>query len=289
MLELEFDDLLRGAPGSVDTAAFIEMGGKFHWTHLEGYREFVHACVLACGFDSELEMLSAVRCALPEAVATIPLSWKRSFRRGDWAAACNGAQVTHAWNGPMRLDKACIVLHATTIACKRQPFRPLRLDVFKYVSLHPAIYKLVGTEPLYALFTMFRGRLKDSEKKLIEGISQRLLVRDPDENGTATHRVAESFIAQALQGRAMTWRNADLIATALNTSIRNRETADDAPGIDCLPKAIKVEMTNGRNDGGKFTRDKHCNQAEAAFVALGEIKLSALRTDIAGRARVLKR
>jgi hypothetical protein len=97
--------------------------------------------------------------------------------------------------------------------------------------------------------------------------------------------MAESFLSQALQGRPMTWRNATLVADALNAPVFGKGPKNEIAGADCLPQRIRVDMTKGRSDDGKFTGDKHCNQSEAAFVTLSHANLIALQKDIEKSAR----
>jgi hypothetical protein len=270
-------DLLVGNPAGVTAAGYFRIAGEHRWAHFEGFREFMHACVIDGGFKSEQNGMHAVKSALPEAVAEVPASWKKSLRKGDWGV-CHPDQVTEACKGPVRFDKACILLLATDIACKRNAFRALHsLDVFEHVTIHPAIYKLANAERWHTLRTMFPSRVKACELELLSGIKQRLLTAEPRDEQAATEDMAENFLKQALFGRPMTWKNATFLADALNEPVFGHRPDGEIPGFDCLPQRLEVRPLNDRSDGGKFTADKHCNQGEAPFVTLSEAKLAALR------------
>lgn len=280
--------LLQGPPEGVNANAYLRMGAENRWAHLRGFNEFIHACVLDGGFSSEPNAFHAVRGALTDAVAIIPPGWKEIFPRGDWSI-CHPDQVTAAQSGPLCFDKACIILLATDIACKRPVFGALHgMDVFKHVSLHPAIYKLVGAESWYTLRKMFSGRIRKCEHALIGELKEHLLTCDPRDTAVATPGVAESFLSQALEGRAMTWKNANIIAKAFNMPVFDKRPKGDVPGEDCLSRPITVEMTDGRSDGGKFRGNKHCNQAEGPFVTLSSSELDALRKAVEKSAKAAR-
>lgn len=280
--------LLQGPPEGVNAEAYFRMGAENRWAHLRGFNEFIRACILEGGFRSEPHALQAVRNALSEAVAIVPANWKKAFRHGGWDI-CHHDQVTYARKGPLRFDKACIILLATDIACKRPAFGALHgMDVFKHVSLHPAIYKLVGAENWHTLHTTFPRRIKKCELALIGELKDHLLTCDPRDTAVATPGVAASFLSQALEGRAMTWKNADIIAKAFNTPVFDKRPNGDVPGEDCLPRPMTVEMTDGRSDGGKFRGDKHCNQAESPFVTLSSSELGALRKAVEKSAKAAR-
>lgn len=229
------------------------------------------------GFESDQHGYHAVKNALAEAVAVVPASWKKSFRSEGWGV-CHPDQVSAARKEPVRFDKACILLLATDIACKRNAFKSLHLlDVFEHVTVHPAIYKIANIERWHNLRTMFPSRVKPCEEALLSEVRRRLVTSDPRDEESATDVAAENLLVQALEGRPMTWKNAALIAEALNEPVFGRRPDGEIPGLDCLPHRLKVVPTNDRSDGGKFVRDKHCNQGETPFVTLSEANLTLLR------------
>jgi hypothetical protein len=267
--------LLRGDPQGINSKAYFQNCAQNRWAHLEGFREFLDACILRGGFNDEMHALSAIRGACPEAVAEVPARWKNIFPRGKWAV-CHPDQVTSARNRePMCFDKGCLVILATAIACRRTAFPALHgLDPFDFITIHPGIYKLEGVETWNLLYRYFRSRMKPSERKLLADIKRTLLTCDPRDAAIATDNTADAFLSQAFAGRPMTWKNASIIAEAFNGAA---EAGKDAMGKDCLPSPITVEMTDGRSDGGRFRGDKHCNQSEAPFVTLSEKDREALR------------
>lgn len=280
--------LLKGPPEGVNADAYFKMGAENRWAHLRGFKEFIHACVLKGGFKSEQHALGLVRSALGEAVTIVPKRWKESFKQGDWEV-CHVEQVTWARKGPVRFDKACVVLLATDIACKRKTFGALNaLDIFEHVTLQPAIYKLVGMEKWHTLFAQFPARLKPGERVLIDEILHHLLTCCPRDTAIATIGSARSFLSQALEGRAMTWENAKIVSDAFNEPVFGKPRNGEVPGQDCLSQRSTVEMTDGRSDGGKFKGNKHCNQSEAPFVTLSEKELDALRKAVERSAKAAR-
>ena len=83
----------------------------------------------------------------------------------------------------------------------------------------------------------------------------------------------------------MTWKNASVLAEALNKARFGEPGTQKPPGYDCIWKEIKVEQIGDRADGGKYTAEKHCNQGEGPFVSMDNEAKLALRKAVEQSAR----
>jgi hypothetical protein len=271
--------LLRGDPQGFDVGTYFTRFAASQYAYLEGFNEFCRACVLEGGFKSFKLGIAAIQQAMAEAVTAAPSSWKDQFTGGQWDV-CHVEQVTSARDySPMCLEKALLVVLATAIACKRPAFVVLnRLNPFDFITIHPAIYRLTGEETWAVLLNKLSRRMTRSEHGLISQIKEKLQSAAPRDKVHATPARAGALITQAFAGRGMTWKNADLLCRAFNEPVFGKtRLANDVPGEDCLRIPMGVRVLKGRNDGGKFTKSKRCNDDEGPFVTLAKEEFAMLR------------
>jgi hypothetical protein len=279
--------LLSGDPSTFNAQAYLGVYGKYAFTRMEGFNEIVEACVLAGCFKSEESALSALRSACTDAASDVPLAWRKAYPRGAWDK-CHPDQVISAYNCKALLfDKACLVLRALEITCRRDSLPMLHgLDPYRFITLHAAIYVLRGIEKWNRLRVEFPHRMKACEIKLIDDLKQKLLTSDPRDPKLATDQMAESFLSQAMSGYPMTWKNASIIADAFNEPVFGAtRRASEVPGADCLINPISVAISEGRADGGRRVSNKHCNQSEGAFVSLSRTMRETLDECLEGGVR----
>jgi hypothetical protein len=271
--------LLRGEPGNFDPGVYFRRFALSQYAYLEGFNEFCEACVLEGGFKSGKLAIAAVQQATSEAVTLAPDDWSDQFPNGQWDV-CAAEQVTAArYYSPMCLEKSLLIILATAIACRRPAYGALhKLNPFNFISIHPAIYRLTGQETWAVLLNQLSGRMRRSELALISDIQFKLQNAAPRNQTHATPARARELIRQAFEGRGMTWNNANLLRTAFNGPVfGSNAPAKDAPGEDCLSEKMDVAVLDGRNDGGRLSNNKHCNDAEGPFVTPSKSNLETLR------------
>lgn len=277
--------LLGGERAKLNVSSYLEHCARYRWARIEGFREIIEACVLDGGFRNEDHALLVIRGACADAVQELPQNWAKDFPQGEWGR-CHADQATSAKNREaMRFDKACIVLKALEIACRREhvpalhSFKPLA-----FVKIHPAIFKLNDASGWHQLITTFATRMTAGEEQLMRDITRSLTTSPARDPGSMSDEIARSFLLQAFEGRAMTWKNATLLADALNKA-RFGEATRKPPGYDCIRNEVKVEQIGDRADGGKYTAEKHCNQGEGPFVSLDNEAKAALKKAVELSAR----
>src|SRR5713226_1751498 len=278
--------LLGGDRSKLDIRSYFDHCAKYRWARIEGFREVLEACVLECGFRNEDHALAVIRGACADAVQELPRNWIKEFSQGEWER-CHPDQATSAKNREaMRFDKACIVLKAMEIACRRahvpalHSFQPL-----EFLSIHPAIFKLNDTSGWHQLITRFGSRMTPGEEKLMRDIKHALTTSPARDPNSVSDEVAQAFLLQAFDGRAMTWKNASVLAGALNAARFGKPSSSRAPGYDCIGNEVKVEQIGDRSDHGKYTAEKHCNQGEGPFVSLDNETKLALKKAVESSAK----
>lgn len=265
--------LLGGRPGGVNSKAFAREWGNNAYTRVRGFNEVLEACSLKGGFKSVEHAFQAVRSACPDALAAVPAQWRQTYRQGAWDE-CHPDQVTYARDRKALLfDKACIVLLALEIACRRDVYPALhKFYPYDFIKLEPAIYVLRGLERWNLLCAQFPKRMTDDEKRFkgeLRGHLFQVEVRDIE---VATDGKADALISEALMGRPMTWRNACLFAEAFAKPLFGKAR----PESDCQPESVFAEIAEDRSDGGRL-KEKFCNQSEGPFVGLDETTRRSLR------------
>jgi hypothetical protein len=283
--------LLRGEPENFDPGNYIRRFAGSPYAYLEGFKEFCGACVLEGGFKDPDHAVAMVRAATAEAVDAARDEWKAQFPKGQWEAL-DPNQVTQANDySPMCLEKALLVILATRIACQRPVFGALhRLDPFKFITIHPAIYRLTGQETCGTLLKKLKGRMKRSEHAFVTATKIKLQKAAPRDAIHATEARAGGLLLQALEGRSMTWKNADFLSNAFNEAAFNSSLpATDVPFDDCMKERMGVRVLKGRNDDGLFSGDKRCNTDEGPFVTPTKADQDAMRAAVKKGADAFRR
>jgi hypothetical protein len=264
--------LLRGDRGGLDTALFPKRFARAQFVYLEGFNEFISACVLDGGFKDRKNAAYAINGCAAEARRIVPPTWIMESPTARWTE-CHAEQVGYAKAYfPLCIDRALLLILALAIACKRDAFGALhKLSPFDFITIHPAIYRLDGHEVWATLRKELSRRMRASERELIASIPQLLQGAAPRDPKKATLKRAEAVLSLAFEGRGMTWKNADLLQSIFNDPIFGpNNLGDAAPGRDCLKKPMKIAVLDGRNDGGRFKNSKRCNEMEGPFVTLSK-------------------
>lgn len=283
--------LLRGEPENFDPGNYVKGFAGSRFAYLEGFKEFCRACVLEGGFRDPEQAIAMVRAATAEAKDAAPDEWKKQFPKGQWDAF-DPNQVTQANDySPMCLEKALLVMLATQIACQRPAFGALNwLDPFKFITIHPAIYRLTGQETCATLLDKLKGRMKRSERAFVTATKIKLQQGAPRDPIHATEARAGHLLLKALEGRSMTWKNADFLRNAFNEAAFNSSLSEDEkPFDDCMQERMGVRVLKGRNDNGLFSGDKHCNTDEGPFVTPTTADQNAMRAAVKKSADAFKR
>jgi hypothetical protein len=263
--------VLRGDPQGLDIALFLKRFPRVQYVYLEGFNEFVSACVLEGGFKDRKNAAHAIHGCAAEARGILPSAWIKEAPTARWTE-CHAEQIGYAETScPLCIDRALLLIVAVAIACKRDAYGALhKLNPFDFITIHPAIYRLDGYKVWATLRKELHRRMSASERELIASIPHKLQSAAPRNQKKATLKRAEAVFSLAFEGRGMTWKNADLLRSIFNDPVFGPNSlSDTAPGRDCLDNPMGIAVVDGRNDGGRLENTR-CNDVEGPFVTLSK-------------------
>jgi hypothetical protein len=272
----DFFELLCVKPNDFDCTSFLTHFGAYRFTRLAGFREIINsALVVEGGFSRLNHALAAVKGTLGAASKELPEALKKAMPHGDWID-CHGDQVDSAWSGEaLRFDKACMVIKALELALRRESSSVLNaLDVYRFITLHPAIYALRNLEIWRLLFDVqHRDRLHDSELRIVETLKASLMPNDDHGRKVCKKEYVETFISQAIHGSPITWHSAEIFCKSFEPGSRSKGVSSNST---LLARSVIAEQLTSRNDGGKRTGKKLCSQNEGPFIGLSTELLDEL-------------
>jgi hypothetical protein len=265
--------LFRDQPGSFDTDIFLHEFAQYRWAYLAGFPEIIHTSVLASPLPTWTAVMRQVRHHSKFASDDLPSKWRVHFPGCEWNE-CDSAQVAWAYKRQLlRFDKACLLAKALemTFAGKMGEHTLPFVDVYPHLRLYPAIFVVDGVDE-WRFLLKYPNRITEVERLALCGLKrslkpiQRKASAKPGEPSPRDAQAAKfnwsddagQFIAHAIKGNAMTWRNATLLRDAFN-GLGGEST------IRQLPRRTLRTL-------------QRCNPFESGFVGLNVEQLDRIRT-----------